>query len=183
MFKKLTRVLLPVLAAVTLCALGVCHAGASSQSPIDRFMDDLSSLAEKAEDWNPFKDESGSDESSVSQTEEAETEPPETEPPVTEATEPPTEWVPAYAETEPPQDSDDSGYKEDYDGYDSYADAAQQPTDLNAIKIDKSISNKTYTTDNTAGIVSWICVGVGLIVMLVMLLSTKLTGKTAGREP
>ena len=103
--------------------------------------------------------------------------------PVTEATEPPTEWAPAYAETEPPQDSDDSGYEEDYDGYDSYADAAQQPTDLNAIKIDKSISNKTYTTDNTAGIVSWICVGVGLIVMLVMLLSTKLTGKTAGREP
>lgn len=182
MFKRLTRILLPVLAAVTLCALGVCHAGASSQSPLDRIMDDLSSLAEKAEDWNPFKDET---ESSVPQTEEdetaAETDPPETEPPLTEATEAPTEWAPAYAETEPPQDSDD---EEDDGNYYNYADQAQQPTDLNAIKIDKSISNKTYTTDNTAGIVSWICVGVGLIVILVMLLSTKLTGgKTAGREP
>lgn len=187
MFKKLTRILLPVLAAVVmLCALGVCHAGASSQSPIDRMLDDLSSIAEE---WNPFSDKSDSTEASVSPAEEeeatAETTPPETElqtePPETKATEPPTEWVPAYVETEPPQES---GYEEEYGGYHNYTDPAQQPTDLNAIKIDKSISNKTYNTDNTAGIVSWICVGVGLIVILVMLLSTKLTGnKAAGREP
>lgn len=188
MFKKLTRILLPVLAAmVTLCALGVCHAGASSQSPIDRMLDDLSSIAEE---WNPFRDKSESTEASDSPAEEeevtAETVPPETEP----QTEPPetapqtvppeTEWVPAYVETDPPQES---GYEEEYGGYHNYADPAQQPTDLNAIKIDKSISNKTYNTDNTAGIVSWVCVGVGLLVILVMLLSTKLSGnKAAGRE-
>ena len=37
--------------------------------------------------------------------------------------------------------------------------------------MDKSVSNKNYTTDYTAGIVSWICVGVGIIVIIVMLVS------------
>ena len=44
--------------------------------------------------------------------------------------------------------------------------------------MDKSVSSKTYSTDYTAGIVSWICVGVGLIVVLVMLVSTKLSGRS-----
>ena len=48
---------------------------------------------------------------------------------------------------------------------------------MNSVKMDKSVSNKTYSTDNIAGIVSWICVGVGLVVMAVMLISTKASGR------
>ena len=57
-----------------------------------------------------------------------------------------------------------------------------KPLIENKSDIDKSISKKTYSTDYTAGIVSWICVGVGLIVMLVMLVSTKISGRKSGRR-
>ena len=41
----------------------------------------------------------------------------------------------------------------------------------------KTVSKKTYSTNYTAGIVSWICVGVGLVVVLVVLISTKVSGR------
>lgn len=54
---------------------------------------------------------------------------------------------------------------------------ASEPTNFIAPPMDKSVSTKTYTTDYTAGIVSWICVAVGVVVIIVMLVSTKLTGR------
>ena len=41
----------------------------------------------------------------------------------------------------------------------------------------KTVSQKTYSTNYTAGIVSWICVGVGIIVMAVVLISNKISGR------
>ena len=61
--------------------------------------------------------------------------------------------------------------------YAQLLDEAEEPTGMNSVKMDKSVSNKTYSTDNIAGIVSWICVGVGLVVVAVMLISTKASGR------
>ena len=48
---------------------------------------------------------------------------------------------------------------------------------INSVKMDKSVSNKSFSSDNTAGIVSWICVAVGIVVIMVMLVSTKVSGR------
>ena len=53
---------------------------------------------------------------------------------------------------------------------------------INSVKVDKSGSDKTYSTDYTAGVVSWICVGVGVVVILVMIISTKISGSRASRR-
>ena len=41
----------------------------------------------------------------------------------------------------------------------------------------KTVSDKQYSTSYTAGIVSWICVAVGVIVVAAVLISTKVGGK------
>lgn len=41
----------------------------------------------------------------------------------------------------------------------------------------KTISSKAYETNNMAGVVSWVCVIVGVIVIFVVLVSTKASGR------
>ena len=83
--------------------------------------------------------------------------------------EPPTQ----QSQLEEPEEETESPREE----YAQLLDEAEEPTGMNSVKMDKSVSNKTYSTDNIAGIVSWICVGVGLVVVAVMLISTKASGR------
>ena len=82
--------------------------------------------------------------------------------PVTEeATEPPTVFAPPATEYQ--------------------AQNANEPTYFEPPQVPKTISVKTYSTNYAAGIVSWICVGVGLVVVAVVLISTKLSGRRTYR--
>lgn len=53
-------------------------------------------------------------------------------------------------------------------------------TEFVAPTLPKTVSEKKYSTNSTAGTVSWICVGVGILVALVMIISTKLKKPTTG---
>lgn len=46
----------------------------------------------------------------------------------------------------------------------------------------KTVSEKTYSTNYLAGVVSWGCVLLGVIVILVVLISTKVSGRRANRQ-
>ena len=74
------------------------------------------------------------------------------------------------------------GSLDDMDPNELYNEADQNYRGNNAVKMDKSVSEKNYSTDYTAGIVSWICVGTGVVVIIVMLVSTKITGRRASRR-
>lgn len=167
MFKRLTRLwITAAAAALLLSAVSVISVGAESE---------LFSIAQEIMDRIGSQEENPDGETSEWQEDTQPTE--ETTvyfEPTTIPTEPFTEWVPAVEETTPPDD-----YEAIRDEYNELVQSAEEATGLNNVKMDKSISNKTYTTDNIAGIVSWICVAVGLVVVLVMLVSTK----AAGRSP
>ena len=60
--------------------------------------------------------------------------------------------------------------------------AASDAKTNNSVKMNKSVSDKSYSTDYTAGVVSWICVGVGIVVIIVMLVSTKIQGARMARR-
>lgn len=45
--------------------------------------------------------------------------------------------------------------------------------------VSKTVSKKQYSTNYTAGIVSWACVGVGIIAAAAVLVSTKVSGRRA----
>lgn len=98
---------------------------------------------------------------------------PETEyvAPVTEDVEPDTEEYQPEHDNEPVQEQLATEYI-------ALIDSAE-PTGFIAPAMDKSVSNKTYSTDYTAGIVSWICVGVGIVVVTAVLVSTKASGRKA----
>ena len=164
MFRKTVKILFPLFLAAVLGLFGMLGA----------FAEDMPSEGEDAQ--------------SSAASEETEYIPPETEyvPPQTEYVEPETEYVPPETEyvapeTEAPQPETQApvqpATKSAQDEYIALIDDAQEPTDNLAPQMDKSVSNKSYSTDYTAGIVSWICVGVGVIVVIVMLVSTKITGK------
>lgn len=173
MMKKLTRLWVSVLAAVLLLtAVSVCSVGAASDflSNVQEFFDDFSG------EYSAPDRESGEVTEATAETQPTAETTVYTEP-TTEPTEPPTEWVPAYVETTPPDD-----YEAIRDEYNELVESAEEATGLNNVKMDKSISNKAYTTDNIAGIVSWVCVAVGLVVVLVMLVSTKAAGRNAARS-
>lgn len=169
MFKHLSRLWISVLAAVLLLtAVSVSSVGAAE--------DFFSAAQDFIEDITP---RDGDRDSETSETQE------DTQPtqettvyvePTTVPTEPATEWVPAYVETTPPDD-----YEAIRDEYNELVESAEEATGLNNVKMDKSISNKAYTTDNIAGIVSWICVAVGLVVVLVMLVTTKVAGRSSAQ--
>ncbi|MED9969172.1 MAG: hypothetical protein UFA98_04055 [Ruminococcus sp.] len=93
-----------------------------------------------------------------------ETEPePQTEPEI--QTEAPTEYV------APETEYNGGGLIENF----TYS---QQPTEFfEPPTLPKTISKKTYSTNYTAGIVSWICVGIGVIVVAAVLISTKVSGR------
>ena len=48
--------------------------------------------------------------------------------------------------------------------------------------IPKTISEKSYTTNVAAGVVSWVCVIVGIVVIFAVIVSTKLSDYRAGRR-
>lgn len=93
---------------------------------------------------------------------------PETEPLPQETTEyVPTETEPYEPETEAPTQAQ---YVEPQQSTTSYI---QTPT------VSKTVSKKQYSTNYTAGVISWACVGVGIIVAAAVLISTKVSGRKA----
>ena len=80
-------------------------------------------------------------------------------PPETEPYEPETE-VPTQAQYVEPEQVGTTSF-------------IQTPT------VSKTVSKKQYSTNYTAGIVSWACVGVGIIVAAAVLISTKVSGRKA----
>lgn len=93
---------------------------------------------------------------------------PETEAPQPE-TEPETEPVVKEPETEDP----DPNYYVN-NGEDSNTDATKfliSPT------VPKTVSKKTYSTNYAFGAASWICAGVGIVVILAVAISTKASGR------
>ena len=91
------------------------------------------------------------------------TEPIYTEPVYTEA--PTTEYV--QPETEAPK-QEETQYQNQY-----VETQAPDSTEFQAPTIAKTVSEKKYSTSYTAGIVSWICVGLGVVVIAVVMISTK----------
>lgn len=61
-------------------------------------------------------------------------------------------------------------------------DIEQDPSEFVPPTVSKTVSQKSYTTNYTAGIVSWICVGVGLLLMFVVALSTKISGRSSRKS-
>lgn len=173
MLKRSIKIILPVLfAAALVFSFGAISAGAAEEDGGNPIRDFISELFDD-EDTFPTEPETLPTEPLPTEQPEPETvytEPEPTEPPVTEAPETET------PETEPERRYEPEETESPRDEYVQLLDD-QAPTGANAAKMDKSVSNKTYATDNTAGIVSWICVGVGLIVVIVMLVTTKITGK------
>ena len=90
------------------------------------------------------------------------TEPVYTEAPTTEYVEPETE-EPA-TEYVQPETEDQNQYVETQ---------ATDSTEFQAPTIAKTVSEKKYSTSYTAGIVSWICVGLGVVAIAVVMISTK----------
>ena len=91
------------------------------------------------------------------------TEPIYTEPVYTEA--PTTEYV--EPETEAPK-QEETQYQNQY-----VETKATDSTEFQAPTIAKTVSEKKYSTSYTAGIVSWICVGLGVVAIAVVMISTK----------
>ena len=92
---------------------------------------------------------------------------PETEPYQEETTEYVPNTEPVEPETEAPTQAQ---YVEPQQSTTSYI---QTPT------VSKTVSKKQYSTNYTAGIISWACVGVGVIVAAAVLISTKVSGRKA----
>ena len=150
MLKKLYRIILSVFVAVLLTTAVSLSAGAT----------DYPEFTEQPVQTNPWDEPTQPDPTLPEPPTEPETFAPE---PVWTVA--PEEYY-EEEETESPREE-----------YAQLLDEAEEPTGMNSVKMDKSVSNKTYSTDNIAGIVSWICVGVGLVVMAVMLISTKASGR------
>lgn len=109
-----------------------------------------------------------------------ETEPQYTEPVYTEpiyTEEPTTEYVPPETEapaTEYVQPATDEPVQEETQYQNQYVETqAPDSTEFQAPTIAKTVSEKKYSTSYTAGIVSWICVGLGVVVIAVVMISTK----------
>lgn len=166
MFRKPIRILLPLLlAAIFLSAFSFTAFAEDIPEDIGGG-EQVSDIAEDTEYVEPVTEYVG----------------PETEyvEPITEYYEPETE--PLEPETEPEEETEPEAVPATQSVQNEYIaliDDAQEPTNFIAPQMDKSVSNKTYSTDYTAGIISWICVAVGIIVVIVMLVSTKVSGRRA----
>ena len=112
------------------------------------------------------------------------TEPVYTESPYVEET---TEYVP---ETEPYQEETTEYIPPETEPYEpetevptqaQYVEPEQVGTTsfIQTPTVSKTVSKKQYSTNYTAGIVSWACVGVGIIVAAAVLISTKVSGRKA----
>lgn len=183
MFQKAAKHLLSVLmTAALLLSLGLASAGAEElpdpvdPAPQESVIEDSSDTKQQSDTW-----------------EEPETDPyeePETTPYEEPTDEPYQEdETEAAAPVDTPQDNDSTSGGSDTSYYQSAQDpyldnnvSAKAAKSINSVKVDKSVSDKTYSTDYTAGVVSWICVGVGVVVVLVMIISTKISGSRASRR-
>lgn len=94
---------------------------------------------------------------------------------IEETTEPYVEETTEYIETEP--ETQEQPQQTEYI-------ANEEPqqvvtTEFVAPTVAKTVSDKKYETNYTAGIISWICVGVGILVVSAVLVSTKVSGGKA----
>ncbi len=115
---------------------------------------------------------------------EPETEP-EVQPPTeaqTEYVEPKTESVTEYYEPETQAPAPVTDYVEQKTQPPNNQVADEEPnneettTEFQAPTLAKTISNKNYSTSNTAGIAAWVCVIIGSLVLFIVLISTKISG-------
>ena len=58
----------------------------------------------------------------------------------------------------------------------------EEETVFTAPTLAKTVSKKKYTTNYTAGLLSWICVVIGVIMVAVVIISTKVSGGKAKRK-
>ena len=174
MIKRVIRIVLPCLMSLTvLASVSSISAFATEQNGLD--IQDIIDIFTGDDD--PTEPEPYTEPTDPETTDPEPTDPEPTQPVPTEP-EPTVPVTTEPVETVPPTTEDAGG------GVDPHVTVPfdTKPLIENKSDIDKSISKKTYSTDYTAGIVSWICVGVGLIVMLVMLVSTKISGRKSGRR-
>ena len=110
---------------------------------------------------------------------------PPTDPPTEPPTVPPTEPVTEVTTEAPTQATTATGAQETTEKpteNGGYINVDPIPTEFVPPTIPKTVSNKNYTTNVAAGIISRVCVIVGLIVIFAVIASTKLSGYRAGRR-
>ena len=109
-------------------------------------------------------------------TEEPQPEPqPETEVPQPETEEPQPEPEP---ETKYVEDVTEYSEPEQNNYVNSWEGTNTDPTKfLSSPAVPKTVSEKTYSTNYMFGAVSWICAGVGIVVILAVAISTKASGR------
>mgnify|MGYP001302638985 CR=1 FL=1 len=155
-FKKIFRKrILPTVLAVL--ALSVCSITAFAVGEDDSQTPDPQP--------DPVVTEYVPDETKPQYTEPVYTEAPTTEYVEPETEEPTTEYV--QPETEA-QKQEETQYQNQY-----VETKATDSTEFQAPTIAKTVSEKKYSTSYTAGIVSWICVGLGVVAIAVVMISTK----------
>ena len=156
-FKKIFRKrILPTLLAVL--ALSVCSITAFAVGEDDPQVPDSQP--------EPVVTEYVPDETEPQYTEPVYTEAPTTEYVAPETEEPTTEYVQPETTEAPVQE--ETQYQNQY-----VETQAPDSTEFQAPTIAKTVSEKKYSTSYTAGIVSWICVGLGIVVIAVVMISTK----------
>ena len=185
MFKKTFRIILPILfTEILFTSAFALHVGAEEDADID-IGELISDIIEDAtgNDSDPEPSQEPDPEPSQEPDPEPYTDP---EPVATDSPEPVATDPP---ETEAPE-TEYIGGGDNNDGNNSWQDSYQKmagninPEDIEGIGDEmknKSVSEKSYSSDNTAGIVSWICVAVGVLVIFVMLVSTKVSGSVGRR--
>lgn len=163
--KKLNYIITAVLMAIIFSAGAVSIAHAETSPEISQSMEEAGDGEEQEGGGEPvFTDPVFTE--ATAYTEPEYTEPEYTEPAPTELqteyVEPQTEYAEPQTEYNPGVISNDNNQPTEY---------FEPPT------LPKTVSKKTYSTNYTAGIVSWVCVGVGLIVVIAVIVSTKAGGR------
>lgn len=111
------------------------------------------------------------------------TQAPETEPYVQTDPPAPTEYVPEITEAEPTEAVTDAPSYEEPTYIQNVEPVPETTAYFEAPTLAKTVSTKQYTTNYTAGIVSWACVGIGVLAVAVVMISTKVSGrKNAARR-
>ena len=188
MFQKTAKYLLTLLTALAVClSPGVASVSAEDFPDVETSQQEISfpepSYQESQEESYQESQQKSQQESQQEPQQQSEYE---------EQSFPEESYTPAAPVDDGGNDGNASYDDSDYDSGSSYQTAqdpyknndvsAKAAKSINSVKMDKSVSEKSYSTDYTAGVVSWICVGVGVIVIIVMLVSTKITGSRASRR-
>ena len=168
--KKLPKKIIALLCGVLLCAMGVITAFAIEEGELPVENEPAAVGTETPEPPQPETAQPGS-----ILTDPPTTVPIVTAPPVTEPvpTEPPSTAAPTQAETTTAPEATEESTRSQGPG--GYVDNPPVPTDFVPPTIPKTVSEKTYSTNYAFGIISWVCVLVGIIVILSVAASTKLS--------